>query len=77
VKPSGDYGKDCVTGRALALEYLATDGGPCPLQWIVIDMPRALTGIEVGFLTMVSYAAGAGAGRARKISAYWDRCADA
>lgn len=62
VKPSGDYGKDCVTGRALALEYLSfaeEKTGDCPpfLPWIVRDMPRALT---VGFLTMVSYAAGAG-----------------
>jgi hypothetical protein len=78
VKPSGDYGKDCVTGRALALEYLALEeedtGGQGYLPLIVGDMPRALTGIEVGFLTMVSYAAGAGAQRARKINAYWDRC---
>jgi hypothetical protein len=78
VKPSGDYGKDCETGRRLALEYLALEeedtGGPGHLQHIVMDMPRALTGIEIGFLTMVSYAAGAGAERAREVSAYWDRC---
>ena len=79
VKSSGDYGKDCVNGRALALEYLALEeedsDGPGFLQLIVADMlPRKLTGIEVGFLTMVSYAAGAGAERARRISAYRDSC---
>jgi hypothetical protein len=77
VKPSGDYAADCATGRKLALEYLSfaeenTGGCPPSLPWIVRDMPRALTGIEVGFLTMVSYAAGAGAQRARQISADWE-----
>jgi len=42
---------------------------------IVADMPRELTGVEVGFLTMVSYAAGAGAYRARQVAAYWDAAA--
>jgi len=28
-----------------------------PLQWIVKDMPRDLTGIEIGFLRQVHFAA--------------------
>ena len=68
VKPTGDYGKDCQTGRQFALEYLAFEqrdkGGPGGLQYIVEAMPRELTGVEIGFLSMVSWAAGAGAYRA-------------
>jgi hypothetical protein len=79
VTPSGDYGADCELGQRLALEYLAfqeaADGSS--LQHIVADMPRELTGVEVGFLTMVSFAAGGGAYRARQIAAYWDECARA
>lgn len=79
VKPTGDYGADCKTGEALALEYLAfeekDESGAGHLQVIVGDMPRDLTGIEVGFLATVSCAAGAGAWKAREeVSAYWDRC---
>ena len=76
VKPSGDYGADCELGTRLGLEYLAyqnTVEGSY-LQQIVADMPRNLTGVEIGFLTMVSFAAGAGAHRAREIAAYWGRC---
>jgi hypothetical protein len=76
VTPTGDYGPDCKIGRALGLEYLAFEeadtGGPGHLPKIVAVMPRPLTGVEVGFLTMVSYAAGAGAYRARQVAAYWD-----
>jgi hypothetical protein len=76
VTPTGDYGRDCKIGRALALEYLALEEadphGPDYLTMIVGDMPRQLTGVEVRFLAMVAYAAGAGADRARKIAAYWE-----
>ena len=78
VTATGDYTQDCDTGVRLALEYLAFEeaavesGGH--LQMIVEDMPRALTGVEVGFLQMVSFAAGAGAKEARRISAYWYSC---
>ena len=65
-------------GQRLALEYLTYEerdvGGPGNLQQIVADMPRRLTPIEVMFLTMISYAAGAGAGHARQVAAYWDGC---
>jgi hypothetical protein len=35
-------------------------------------MPRQLTGVEIGFLGTVDRPAGAGAYRARQISAYYD-----
>ena len=34
-------------------------------------MPRPLTGVEIGFLIMVSIAAGAGAVKARRVSEFW------
>jgi hypothetical protein len=78
VRSTGDLLKDGVLGRRLALEYLAFEekstGGPGYLQLIVRDMPRKHRSVEIGFLVMVSYAAGAGAHEARRISAYWDRC---
>jgi len=46
----------------MALEFLAyrekSDGGS-HLQMIVEDMPRELSGIEVGFLSMLDFAAAA------------------
>lgn len=77
VQGSDDYGKDCNLGTRLALEFLdyeETNEGCSILQWIVGDMPRPLTGIEIGFLTLVSFSAGAGAHEGRRISAYWDKC---
>ncbi len=78
VTPSGDYRRDNIIGEKLALEYLAFEeediGGAGLLPSIVGDMPAKLTAIEISFLAMVSYAARAGAGRAREISAYWGRC---
>jgi hypothetical protein len=78
VRPTGDYVADCITGETLALEYLAfeearTDVGTI-LAWIVGDMPPKQTGVEVGFLIAVAYAASAGAQRARDIAAYWKSC---
>jgi len=55
VRPSGDYAKDCRTGReygALALDHmLEADFSPF-LSWCIMDMPRKkdCSGIEVGFL---------------------------
>jgi len=78
VNATGDYGRDCRTGQALALEFLAFEeadaGGPGYLPMIVGDMPRPLTGVEIGFLTLTSFAAGAGAARAQEIASYWDSC---
>lgn len=82
VKPTGDYGADCKIGQRLALEYLAYEeaslkkpgGGATILALIVGDMPRETTGIEVAFMQMVAFAAVEGAGRARRIAAYWAEC---
>jgi hypothetical protein len=78
VRPSGDYVADCITGETLALEYLAYEeadtGAGTILAWIVGDMPQKQTGVEVGFLIMVAYAASAGAHRARGLAAYWEHC---
>jgi hypothetical protein len=60
VEPSGNYGANCKTGNALALEYLKfLTKAAFPLQWIEFEMPREAerTGIEVGFLGVVTRAA--------------------
>ena len=76
VTPTGDGWRDDELGCALALEYLALEEadthGPGHLAKIIADMPRSLTNIEISFLTMVAYAAAAGADRAREIAAYWE-----
>ena len=76
VKPTGDYAADCAHGNELALEYLAfaEQDNSTHLQWIVGDMPRKLTGVEVAFLSMIGIAARSGAGGARAVDAYWKRC---
>lgn len=53
VKPNGNYGDECLIGKSYALEYLqyAIITGPAPISWIIQEMPKELTGIEVGFLT--------------------------
>ncbi len=69
VEPSGDYGADCNTGSRYALDYLRhlAGTGIASLQWIVSAMPRGkLTGIEVGFLSIVAHAAAAGLGDAEQ-----------
>jgi hypothetical protein len=55
VRPSGDYAKDCRTGReygALALEHMVKADFSPFLTWCIMDMPRKkdCSGIEVGFL---------------------------
>jgi hypothetical protein len=55
IKPSGDYLKDCQTGReygALALEHMKQADFSPLLTWCIMDMPRKedCSGIEVGFL---------------------------
>ena len=76
VQSTGDYMADEVMGEKFALEYLAHQekDSMSILQHIVIDMPRKLGPIEISFLTMVAYAAGAGRKRAEEVSAYWARC---
>jgi hypothetical protein len=60
VTATGDYSADHRAAYELALEYLryerASDCGTF-LQVIVNQMPRPLSGIEIGFLTVVAIAA--------------------
>ena len=44
---------------------------PYILPWIVGDMPRKLSRIEVGFLTVIGIAAAAGLHDAERAVAYW------
>lgn len=79
VKASGDRFTEEALGHRLALEYLdyehasSAQGGPGHLPMIIADMPRALTGVEIGFLTLVSYAAAHGRDAARRVAEYWER----
>ena len=55
VKPSGDYIKDCQTGKAygeLAIKHMIQADFKPFLTWCVSDMPskKDFSGIEVGFL---------------------------
>ena len=78
VPKTGGSERDDNLGQRLALEYLAYEeadkGGGGHLQDIVGDMPRPLTMVEIAFLQMVSFAARAGAYRARQIAKYWEEC---
>jgi hypothetical protein len=68
VKPTGNYGADCATGRAYAIEFLRSCDGSAGwtslLQQIVADMIRAGTsgafaghpkvnGIVIGFMGQI------------------------
>ena len=82
VSPTGDYEADCQIGREMAMSYLAwlttsRGSGSGILGHIVGDMPRQLTGIEIAFLQMIDFAAGAGEHEARRIDEYWKRCEQA
>ena len=59
VNATGGYSSDCDLGNELALEFLASEA-TLPLQWVVNDLPRPLTGIEIGFLSVVGAAASVG-----------------
>ena len=77
VEPTGDYTADCRTGQEYALlflDYSARSEGGAILQLIVPDMPKEQSGIEIGFLELVSFAAAAGLPRAVSIMDYWHRC---
>lgn len=60
VEPSGDWHKDCVRGRALALEYLAYQAGNRnsggSLSLIAAAMPRNLNGVMTGFCAVIDAA---------------------
>ena len=74
MKPTGNFDADVELGRRLGLEYLEMNPETTHdtfLQWIVADMPRALTGVEIGFLEMVHVAARAGRWHARALAEWW------
>ena len=75
VQPTGDYTADCRTGQEYALAFLdySVRSNSGVLQLIVPDMPKEQSGIEVGFLELVSLAAAAGQRRAVSIMAHWYR----
>lgn len=74
VSPSGDYVKDCDLGNKFALKYLAYEHAnkSAMLGWIVRDMPKKHSGVEVGFLTLVALSAGASATHAKQVVAHWN-----
>ena len=78
VRPSGDYSADSVLGQKYALEYLAYEASidhnesPNILGWIVADMPRELTGVEVGFFSIIGAAATAGIAEGERLARYWE-----
>jgi len=76
VTPTGNYERDCKTGYEFALLFLAAEEqatGGTLLPSVVADMPRGsdLTGVEIGFLMLVGFAATDGAERARVIANHW------
>jgi hypothetical protein len=75
VTPTGNYEADCRTGSHYALAYLRYRGTQqvSDLPTIVKDMPRDITGIEVGFLAMIDYAATYGIAAADDRIAYLDK----
>jgi hypothetical protein len=77
VVPTGDFAVDCAIGEKYGLaylEYLQTTNITSLMPQILPQMPRKLTGIEVGFFTMVDHAARAGSSAAFDLAAYWSRC---
>jgi hypothetical protein len=75
VEPTGRYDADCSTGERFAVEYLhyAADENSNLLAHIVKDMPRETTGIEVGFLQLIGFAAQYGLPQAEQLLRYWER----
>jgi hypothetical protein len=77
VEPTGDFHKDCRKGSEFAFELLRYEqeekSGTSFLAMIVRQMPRDLSGIEVGFLETIGYAAQFGLLQAERRTAYWKR----
>lgn len=79
VTPMENHVADSAFGQKLALEYLEFETRrdhnvyPCLLPWIVADMPRKLSPVEVAFLTVVGFASIAGTEEGRRIVDYWSR----
>lgn len=62
MSPNDNRQADVERGRQMALEWLRFCGsknlGPVLLGWVVGDMPRNLTGLEIGFLNTIGLLAG-------------------
>lgn len=62
VSQSGNRRADVAAGRQMAVEWLRFCGnknlGPVLLGWSIADMPRNLTGVEIGFLNCIGLLAG-------------------
>jgi hypothetical protein len=69
--------QDCALGGEYALAYLrfeAAEEHKLLLPWIVKDMPRELTQLEIAFLALVGEAACAGRYQAEAVEAYYRAC---
>jgi hypothetical protein len=68
---------DSMKGNHWALEYLrfevGSEGFPL-LGWIVADMPRKLSQLEIGFLGIIGFAAREGLQEAERLVKYWEEC---
>lgn len=75
VKATGDYNTDCLTGQSYAVQFLTAeeDSDGTLLQCVAEHMPREFTGVEIGFMQIIGFAAQAGARRGQEIAAYWER----
>lgn len=53
---TGNYKKDCATGREIAEALMCNQGSPSDLGWIVRSMVTAgkFDGVEVGFFHRIS-----------------------
>lgn len=70
VKPTSDYLDDIRAGRLMAVEWLNLSKSGAfnapPLAWVVREMPRDLTGVEIGFLALIGEVATSAAERGRE-----------
>jgi hypothetical protein len=68
---------DCALGGEYALAYLRVEAAAehkLLLPWIVADMPRELTQLEIAFLSLVGVAACAGRHQAEAVEAHYRAC---
>jgi hypothetical protein len=77
VRSLDDSFADCALGGEYAPAYLRFEAAAehkLLLPRIVADMPRELTQLEIGFLSLVGEAACAGRYRAEALEAYYREC---
>lgn len=57
VEPTGDYSEDCATGRMMAsllLDHIQATNSPFLLGYVVKEMPKEMSGTEIGFFSEVA-----------------------